>query len=214
MFQDIYFTRMNERFRTAYNLAVMFLEQQAMLLAQGKRQSLAFVFDMNRLFEKFIENFLSRHKRSILGSITDQVFLKPQSSGMSVHLLQEEPSGEKKVRLRPDLLILDSLGRTQLIIDCKYKRLQNEEDFLQIAESDLYQMLSYLTRFNGQEALLVYPSQRGVDERRVSFRIPETNFRIHAATINLHQPLQDPDNLIREFQSLMKLAALHPFEEV
>jgi 5-methylcytosine-specific restriction enzyme subunit McrC len=200
--QRIQFTRINDRYWVAYNLAVMFLEQEAMLLSQGKRQSMAFVLDMNRLFEKFVEGFLQRHKRAIFGVSGEGVILKPQSRGLNIHLLKRESDQKNFIRLRPDLLVIDELGRIVLVLDTKYKRLVGEDHLIHISEGDLYQMLAYLTRFNCKKALLLYPSEINSGMIRRSYYIPDTDKRIYMATLNLHQPLNDTNSLIREFQSV------------
>ena len=171
----IQFTRINDRFQVAYNLAAMFLEQEAMLLSQGKRQSMAFVLDMNRLFEKFVEGFIQRHKRAIFGVSGDGVILKSQSRGLNIYLLKREPDQKNLIRLRPDLLVMDERGRTVLVLDTKYKRLVGEDHLIHISEGDLYQMLAYLTRFNCKRALLLYPSEYNSSVIRKSYRIPDTD---------------------------------------
>ena len=55
-------TRLNRRLEPLLNLARMFLDGGVMQLAAGDLSAFAFVFDMNRVFEAFVVNFVRRRR--------------------------------------------------------------------------------------------------------------------------------------------------------
>ena len=59
-------TRLNRRLEPLLNLARLFLDGGVLQLTAGDLSSFAFVFDMNRVFEGFVVNFVRRHRREIL----------------------------------------------------------------------------------------------------------------------------------------------------
>jgi 5-methylcytosine-specific restriction enzyme subunit McrC len=72
------FTRLNERFYPAFQMARLLLEGQTVqLLADGQR-AFAFVFDMDRLFEQFVANLLHTHGRRIFPEAWQEIFIEFQ----------------------------------------------------------------------------------------------------------------------------------------
>ena len=203
--EKIQFNRLNERFQTAYNFAQMFLDQESMMLRTGQRQLFAFVLDMNRLFEQFVAGFIARHKKGIFPLRHEELILTVQSRGERVHLLQREPDGKSMIRLVPDILINDLRGGRRLIVDTKYKRLGGVSSDLRISESDLYQMIAYMIRFQCERCLLLYPEERGRGPHSATLKVPEEDLTVHIGTINLHRSLGDPVPLIDEFRSMMEI---------
>ena len=203
--EKIQFNRLNERFQTAYNFAQMFLDQESMMLRTGQRQLFAFVLDMNRLFEQFVAGFIARHRKGIFPLRHEELILTVQSRGERVHLLQREPDGKSMIRLVPDILINDLRGGRRLIVDTKYKRLGGVSSDLRISESDLYQMIAYMIRFQCERCLLLYPEERGRGPHSATLKVPEEDLTVHIGTINLHRSLGDPVPLIDEFRSMMEI---------
>ncbi len=62
----IHFSRLNERFQPAYNLARLFWQQQLVQLSKGDYSVFAFVFDMNILFQDFVSKVMQRYEKRIL----------------------------------------------------------------------------------------------------------------------------------------------------
>ena len=203
--EKIQFNRLNERFQTAYNFAQMFLDQESMMLRTGQRQLFAFVLDMNRLFEQFVAGFIARHRKGIFPLRHEELILTVQSRGERVHLLQREPDGKSMIRLVPDILINDLRGGRRLIVDTKYKRLGGVSSDLRVSESDLYQMIAYMIRFQCERCLLLYPEERGRGPHSATLKVPEEDLTVHIGTINLHRSLGDPVPLIDEFRSMMEI---------
>src|SRR4029077_7646320 len=55
-------TRLNRRLEPLLNLARLFLEGGVLQMAAGDLSSFAFVFDMNRVFEAFLVNFVRKYR--------------------------------------------------------------------------------------------------------------------------------------------------------
>ena len=99
----IYFNRLNSRYKTSFEIAILLLKQSIPLFSQDKK-SFAFLFDMNVLFEKFIARIVKELDSNA----------KIQNSDNFENLI-----------LKPDI-ILDNQ-----IIDTKYKKIKSIEDIKQ-----------------------------------------------------------------------------------
>lgn len=123
---NIHFTRVNKRFEKSYYLALLLLKRLIPLYSKGKN-SFAFLFDMNVLFEKFIAKAIK--------SIDDSA--KIQSQNSFGNLL-----------LKPDIILKNQ------IIDTKYKRIKSLED---LKQSDKLQAFAYGINYGLKNAVLLYP---------------------------------------------------------
>ncbi len=200
----IHFTRLNQRFRPAFNLARLFVENRALQLSAGQHRTFAFVFDMNRLFEEFVYRFILRHRARIFPSGWQDVRLRAQSQGQLVYLVERLPDGRQLFRLRPDLLFTRPSGRPLLVLDTKYKQLDARQHRLGVSQADVYQMLAYAVRLECPQTLLLYPRWVNAPPAPVEFNTLGQPGRLLVATINLRQPLDSPAQLIEEFRALFE----------
>ncbi len=120
------FNRMNARYEKSFDMAMLLLRRLTPLFSHDK-QSFAFLFDMNELFEKFI------------GKIFEQIEPKTQ-------LQVERNFGNLK--LKPDIVL------PEMIVDTKYKIINSRED---ISAADKYQMFAYGKNFKVKNTMLLYP---------------------------------------------------------
>lgn len=128
------FNRLNTRYQQSFDIGMLLLNHLIPLFAKG-RQSFAFLFDMNELFEIFI------------GKIIQSIEPQTQLQG-------ERNFGNLK--LKPDILMPD------IIIDTKYKRVRNKQD---ISAADKYQMFTYGKNLGIKKTMLLYPKHlEDVDE--------------------------------------------------
>jgi len=197
----VFFTRLNERFYPAFQLARLFIESMTQVMQSGQSPLKAFIFDMNVLFERFVAQFLKRHWHRIAGKSHRQFDIQAQMQGTrAIHLAQRQ-DGLSVFKLKPDLLLRDNLHQAVVIMDTKYKRLDDKKTDLAVSESDIYQMLAYAGRLNCKRVLLLYPSNSGqvVDNQ---FSIHDSDVKIDIRTINIHQPLHNTENLIQDFRYL------------
>jgi len=202
------FSRLNERFRPAFNLAKLFWEQRLVQLSTGDFAAFAFVFDMNRLFEGFVSHFLQRHHKRILQGAWQDGFFRLQAKGQSVHLAERtipgQVIGKPVFRLIPDIVLGSPDGVPYLIADTKYKRLSPQLAAGGVAEGDAYQMLAYARKWNCSEVLLIYPSSNSNPTQFILRANGSNDVNIRVMELNLHQPLENPAGLINELQLAFK----------
>ena len=120
----IILNRNQTMFKEPLGLARMFLQHSTVSLHNHTFTNLAILFDMNKLFEKFVAAALSK-------ICPGQV--KIQNSRQIIKDIGGVP--DTSYTIRPDILF-----REDTIIDTKYKRLSLPED--KPSEADLYQMLA------------------------------------------------------------------------
>ena len=121
------------------------------------KESFAFLIDMNKLFETFVREYL-RQK-------LDQLRLK-------VNKGHEYLCYDDEIEIEPDIDITKS-DKTVLIIDTKYKTLEDEE---KVTRGDISQILSYCLAYNIKSGLLLYPKFR--DRIDHSGKIPKIIFKL------------------------------------
>lgn len=201
---NIAFDRLNERFRVSFNYARMVIENLSLMLEGGRTQAFAFVFDMNRLFERFVCKFMQRFDHRIFSTHEPLPRITAQAQGRLVYLLRRDPDQKQFIWLKPDVLISRASGGIELVLDTKYKDLDLKPDGLSLSEGDLYQMLAYMVRFECRHSMLLYPASRRRHPLQTNFRIPGEDRVVHVASIDLHQPLADPRPLIADFASIFK----------
>lgn len=201
----IQFTRLNSRFRIAFNLARLFLESLTPQLVVEKQRLFAFMFDMNILFERFVVSFLRRHHHQIFRAPFENLRVIAQSEGMAFYLAKRAPESRQVFRLKPDILLFTPDNTVVAIIDTKYKRLAPEQSRMGVAEADFYQALAYTTRLNCPRAMLLYPALRKGDSIASDFRVQGQETTIRATTIDLYQSLDQPANLIEQFRSSLTM---------
>jgi 5-methylcytosine-specific restriction enzyme subunit McrC len=201
-------TRLNQRYAPLLNLARLFLEGGSLQLAAGDFTTFSFVFDMNQLFEAFIVNFIRRHRAEIFQAAPalQACDLLPQAHGTSVYLAQRETS-QPVFLLKPDLAFRNQAKQFPLLIDTKYKRLDETDIKFGISQADFYQMYAYARRYDCPRVLLLYPQTIEMARSlRASFSLQTTDKVIEAATVNLRITLsssQERQKLIDELKSIL-----------
>lgn len=204
---QVLFNRLTERFQPAFQLARLFLSQETLSLQSGRSNSFAFVVDMNRLFERFVARFLARHQQAILPEAWQNFQIVPQAHGAGVYLAQRITSGRPApiAQLKPDILFLQpGFIRPALVMDTKYKQLDAAMRRRGVAESDLYQMLAYITRFECSQTVLLYPQPDEQSAVHELFLLEPSQAKVWIHTINLHQPLKNAESLFPDFQRVFQ----------
>jgi 5-methylcytosine-specific restriction enzyme subunit McrC len=199
---QIIFTRLNDHFKPAFNLARLFLDLGIFEFRSMDQQAYAFVFDMNRLFEAFIASFLTRHRQLILPPHWKDVQILSQGKRLSQYLAIRENTQTPVFHLKPDLVFLQMGQNPLLILDTKYKQLDPTKRVAGISEGDMYQMFAYASRFNCSRALLLYPRRSGGAQMWESYKVPDSDTTIYVADINLHWPISDYLTITGELNNL------------
>jgi 5-methylcytosine-specific restriction enzyme subunit McrC len=206
MANSIPITRLNQSYESLLELAKLFLAHRSLQLSSGRVKTFAFCFNMNRVFENFVTEFIIRHQRSILPDFLQGCQLFPQANRHTQYLAKDREN-RPVFQLRPDL-IFSRGGNYPALLDTKYKRLQTEKRNLAITSNDFYQMFAYIHRYNCPLAIVVYPHAIDGEERLDrTFRIEGTDQRVKVGSIDLSIDFSDPtshDLLIRQFQDLFQ----------
>ena len=191
MAKQIQLSRLNKQYEPLLNLARLFLERLGLQLSASDVTTFSFVFDMNQLFERFIVGFIQRHRNEILPLSLSHCELLPQGQRVMKYLANRE--GQQVFRLKPDLVFQNS-EKFPVVIDVKYKHLNEAERKLGVAESDFYQMYAYANRYACPRVVMLYPQTVELSApQRVRFNLEGTSQEIWATTVNVLQDLSEPD---------------------
>ncbi|KLE08495.1 restriction endonuclease [Aliarcobacter butzleri L355] len=142
--ETINFNRLNVRFKTSFEIALLLLKQSIPLFNQDKK-SFAFLFDMNVLFEKFIARMVKELDNN-------------------AKIQNQDNFGD--LTLKPDIIIKSK----NLIIDCKYKILKENKTS---SRNDRYQMYVYGNNFKLEmnfRTILLYP--KNLNEKDLNNKKP------------------------------------------
>lgn len=130
------YNRLNHDYRGLHALSRFFIAHTGPTQRAGDDRMTPFIIDMAQLFEKFVAAWLREHLPAGLS-------LEAQESG------SYDPEGQ--IGYRIDLVLYDDASRPLAVIDTKYKR-----DSVPTAD-DVAQVVSYATRKECRNAVLVYP---------------------------------------------------------
>ena len=121
---------------------------------KGESVAFALLFDMNRLFESYVYDYLKRY-----GGYRDIT-----AQDRTHYLAWEGTDG--KFRLRPDIVIRD---HETIVIDTKWKLLSREKTNQGISQSDMYQLYAYGKKYGATELYLIYPLDGNAGESEYHF---------------------------------------------
>lgn len=143
----------NLRHFKAYELILLwckiFLKKQTFTAYQGSEKAFALLFDMNELFESFVAWHLKRYVAH------EQCKYKVKTQDTGKHLLLENDK-ENKFRIRPDIVGYKN-NKANFIADTKWKILNFSRNDYGVSQSDLYQVFAYLSKYQCQNGILIYP---------------------------------------------------------
>ena len=120
---------------------------------KGDDLAFALLFDMNKLFESYVGNFIKKKRADV-------------SLQHSAKHLVEDP---KSFKLRPDIFL-----EGKFIADTKWKIIrqdnkENEEKY-KISQADLYQLYAYGKKYECGKLYLIYPKIDGARQESMKFR--------------------------------------------
>lgn len=178
-YKNIHVDKTHYRLKDIITLSQLFLDNYSASLTYGNYNIVSLLFDMNKLFEKYIYTQLKKiYKQSIYYQYSKEFLLKDVKTGI------------KKVNLKPDMYL--KLENFNIVIDTKWKRMDNAS----IKESDAYQMNAYLSvLYNTKKCIVIYPKCYNNVELNNSFviRDMERDKIINTKTVDL-QLLLDKNN--------------------
>ncbi len=137
LFDKLVFNRKTAPYQKAIDIARLLLLHYHPNLSKGRKDVLALMFDMNKLWEQFI-----------LASLRKEPGWKVSGKASALFWQPDEGKGQK---IYPDVLIKDENG-IHYVFDTKWKLIDDKA-----AMQDLRQMYAYHRYFNAQKVALLYP---------------------------------------------------------
>lgn len=184
--------RTNRRWRDLLSLARLFLADQHQQTSAGTIDGHALLFEMNVLFEKYVERILSR-------ALAGTGFRVSSQSGHR-DCLYEGDIG--RFRTRPDLIIRQG-EKIALIIDTKWKRMTPRIDDPKqgVSQSDVYQLMAYGRLYDCPNVMLLYPHHGDLPpdpiHRRYSIATKDADETLIVATQDLAGTQRDHLHALR-----------------
>ncbi len=187
---EVTYTRLDEHYRPAVELARLIIANSSLELIGGKVAGAALLIDMNLVFEKFLYVALG------------------EALGLSATQWKHEArltlDAGGHIRMYPDLSWWAAGGPAsgslpRFVGDAKYKRLSPQG----FQHADIYQMLAYCTAANLPSGLLIYA--QGEDEPG-RYKINHAGKTIEVASLDLKG---NPERILTEVRRLAELVKAH-----
>ena len=201
----------NLRHFKAYELILLwckiFLKKQTFTAYQGSEKAFALLFDMNELFESFVAWHLKRYVAH------EQCEYEVKTQDTDKHLLLENDK-ENKFRIRPDIVGYKN-NKANFIADTKWKILNFSRNDYGVSQSDLYQVFAYLSKYQCQNGILIYPKID--DENNDLQKLSEQTFTYKAVSnLSDDDNKKPPHTLQIYFFDLDKAqnSQIYPFEDL
>jgi 5-methylcytosine-specific restriction enzyme subunit McrC len=183
--QKIVYGRLNARYRSAHELAVLVLRGLALtdLFDTSSGRITAFMLDMNVIFERFVTRLV---ENSLAGS---SLRVSSQSTYRAVIL--DDRTGRTYNSIRPDLVVVDTESGAAVPIDLKYKLYDTKK----YSSADIYQLFLYAYTIGGETssraAGLIYPTTKATFGRglRIQPAAGAASARIRGAGLNVPKVL-------------------------
>jgi 5-methylcytosine-specific restriction enzyme subunit McrC len=153
--QEVVAGRSNTSWMPLIRLARLILGDRFQNSAHGGADGFALLFDMNALFERYVEK--------LLGPIASAEgwLMKPQSGGNSC--LHPEDGTNALFATYPDIQLLRG-GCVGMIVDTKWKTLIDPtcDPKMDVKQNDIYQMMAYAQLYDCENVVLLYPHHSGL----------------------------------------------------
>ncbi|HEX6122533.1 MAG TPA: hypothetical protein VFY89_05205 [Ktedonobacterales bacterium] len=177
------YTRLNQHYRQSVELALLILRCLSFEQAHGAVECIAFLVDMNVVFERFVAVALREALK-----VTERSFPQNMRGRASLYL-----DAARRVRLKPDLSWWDG-ARCVFVGDIKYKRVQTDG----VLHPDLYQLLAYTLATGLPQGMLIYAAGEG---EPATHRIPLADKRLDVTALNLSG---EPTSLLGEIEQIAR----------
>lgn len=178
--------RRTVRYREAIDLARMILLDERPDLRWGEGQVIAMLFDMNALFEAYIDAQLRRIPGLRVKSHAQKVFWSAPGGGRVA---------------KPDILVWTPGAERPVVLDTKWKVPREGQP----ADDDLRQLFAYLHLWKAQRGVLVYP-RAAAEQLAVDGAFQDSDRRAGTTHVNLFRGLQpNGDDVRRQLAALVEL---------
>lgn len=156
-FETLVFNRKTRPYYRAIEIARMILLQYHPDLSEGSNHVLALMFDMNKLWEKFVYVSLRKNK-------TQNMHLTAQ---MPTYFWRPQLKYGNRMTIRADIVINMEQGK-RVVLDTKWKNLDGQNP----SPDDLRQMYAYHEFYNAQKVALVYPGSTTLNSPGLFYPTP------------------------------------------
>ena len=190
-FDKLVFNRKTQSYNKAIEIARLILLHYHPDLSKGRNHVLALMFDMNKLWEKFVFVSLQKNKNpeiTITGQ-TSKYFWKPQYG--------------YRLAIRPDIVV-NKDKENFVVLDTKWKNLYGCNP----SPDDLRQMYVYHEYYNAKKVALIFPGSEPNEISGLFFPTPSyTLMDKECCLIMLALPKSTRDNksLVKTWQEDIKL---------
>ncbi|UTT44553.1 McrC family protein [Exiguobacterium aurantiacum] len=153
-FLQVHVSRNMVHYENALKWAKVFLKSQSFTSFSGDTTMNSLLYPMERLFESYVGKSLKHllHNSDWNISLQDRAY----------YLF------EKKFALRPDIVIRHRDKNQTIVIDTKWKVLENKPNRnYGVSQADMYQMYAYGKKYNATKVFVMYPIHDGFDPDQV-----------------------------------------------
>jgi 5-methylcytosine-specific restriction enzyme subunit McrC len=156
-FNQLVFIRKTQSYKKAIDISKLLLLHYHPDINKGKNNVLALMFDMNKLWERFVFMSLRKHKQTniTITAQTSKFFWRPEIGYRS--------------EIRPDIIINKDKDDC-VVLDTKWKNLKGYNPSL----GDLRQMFVYHEYYNAKRVALIYPGKES-SKSRGTYLDPKTS---------------------------------------
>jgi len=201
---QIILTRLNKGYEPILQLCRIFIGNSSLELNSRNVISFSFVFDMNVLFEEFIGEFI----RKSFSAYYEQISLQRPIRYLVEDKIMNENSSGRVFQLKPDIQFFQNSKNPVLIMDTKYKILNDSGDKKEgVAQSDLYQMNAYAKKYLCSQIILLYPRLADQKDRNIKFVI-DKDVIVRVGTVDLthdFKKMKERNKLKNEISRLINL---------
>lgn len=182
MRKGILYNRLNKHYEEAHKLAWMIIDGLGIedLYKSNKTASFAFLLDMNRLFEHFLQKYLS----TIAGRAGLVVDYQRQDQSIIWDIFRDR----SYCQIIPDFLLSNSKTSQKLAIDAKYKLYDSRN----VDPGDIAQVFLYAYAYNQSSrpsAVIIYPSENvSTHQASLSIQTPQRISGAKIQVLGLHIP--------------------------
>lgn len=187
-FSEVKLDRSMQRYKDVLTWSRAFLYDKSFTPFSGDSDVKALLFNMNELFETYVAHKVKKY-------CPEGWEVKTQDKE---HHLFEKP---KRFLLKPDIVL--AKGQTSVVMDTKWKRLNNRDKNYGIEQSDMYQMYAYSKKYGAKDIYLIYPLNNDVKDLKQDITFDSGDGTVvHIYFIDLE--LIDDENNMASIPRLLK----------
>lgn len=152
--------RLQWRYAPVVDWANAFLDRLYPDVQGGPTSAFSLLFDMNRLFERYVTQLLRPSAQALGLKVTEQ---GPR------RCLAIDERGRSRHAMHPDITLSDEHRSARAILDAKWKLLNEEDPLRALSSADLYQVSTYAGAYRCPMVVLLFPEQAGMPEDRATY---------------------------------------------